>query len=117
MELAEKAVMHSDAGVEVGMTLVATGGAAEELAPCARHPLTGHQAEPQPFGSTAGALLTGAMRIDFNADHACRIRLLFRRLVDFASELIGLFAIASPGCTPSSGLDRAQAFKEQHTAG
>src|SRR5215469_3391873 len=30
VELAEEAVMHIDAGIEVGMTLVATGGAEEE---------------------------------------------------------------------------------------
>src|SRR5262245_46592878 len=113
MQLAEEAVMHIDAGVEVGMTLVATRGAAEELAPCARHPLTSPQAEPQPFGATAGAILTGAMRIDFNTHDPVRIRLCFRKLVDFASELIGLLAIASSGCTPSFGFDRAQVFKEQ----
>src|SRR5258708_17302376 len=55
------------------------------------------------------------MRIDFHAHHTFRIRLFFRELVDFAFELIGLFAIAPPGFAAACCFDRAQALKEQHT--
>ncbi len=66
MKLVPKTVMDIDAGVEVGMALVVTNGTPEELAPFASDPLACHQAEPQPFGSTTGTILTGAMRIDFD---------------------------------------------------
>ena len=117
MELAKEAVMHIDAGVEVGMTLVATLGAEEELAPFAWHALTGLGREPHASTATAGAILTGAMRIDFDAHDPLRIRFLFRKLIDFSSQMIRLFAIASLRCAPSFELDRAQALKEQDTAG
>src|SRR5215469_15705224 len=116
MPFTEEAVMHVHAGVEVGMALVVTNRAAEELAPTARDPLPSQQAEPQPFGSTTGTILTGAMRIDFHAHYPFCIGFFFRELVDFAFELIGLFAIAPPGFAAPLWLDRAQAFKEQHTA-
>ena len=108
--------MHIAGCIEVGMALVVTNGTAKELAPTARDPLPRQQAEPHPFGSTTGTILRGAMRIDFDAHHAFCIRFFFRELVDFAFELIGLFAIAPPGFAAPLWLDRAQAFKEQHTA-
>ena len=115
VELAKEAVMHIDAGVKVGMALVVAGRAREEFAPFAWHALACLGREPHAPTATAGAILTGAMWIDFNTDHALCIRFLSGEVVNFASQLIGLFAIASPGFTPSSGFDRAQAFKEQHT--
>ena len=57
MELAEEAVVHIHAGIEVGMALVATGGAKEQFAAFAWHPLTGHQGEPHPLGATPGTIL------------------------------------------------------------
>ena len=108
--------MDIDGGVEVGMALVVARGAKEEFAPTAIDPLTRHQAEPQPFGSTTGAILRRAMRIDFDTDHRCRIGFLFRELVDLASQLIGLLAVEPPGFAPSLWFDDPQAFKEQHTA-
>src|SRR5215469_12105239 len=60
MPITEEAVMHIAGRVEVGMALVVTNGAAEELAPTARDPLPRHQAEPQPFGSTTGTILRRA---------------------------------------------------------
>ena len=57
MELAEEAVMHIHAGVEVGMALIATLGAEEEFAPFTWDPLTSQQVEPHPFGSTPGTIL------------------------------------------------------------
>jgi hypothetical protein len=104
-------------GVEVGMALIVTRGAKEELAPTAIDPLTRHRAEPQPFGSTTGTILRCAMRIDFHAYHRCRIGFLFRESVDFPSQLIGLLAVEPPGFAPSLWFDDPQAFKEQHTAG
>ena len=109
--------MHIDAGVKVGMTLIAAGGAEEELAPFAWHALASLVREPHAPTATPRAIQTGAMRIDFNTDHALCIRFLSGELVDFPSQLIRLFAIASSGFAPSSGFDRTQALKEQHTAG
>ena len=96
MPFTEEAAMHIHAGVEVGLTLILASGAAEELAPFAGDPLTCHQAEPHPFGSTTGTILRGAMWIDFDAHHPSRIRFFFRELIDFAFQLIGLFAIEPP---------------------
>ena len=70
MKLAVKTVMHITGGVKVGMALVVTHGTKEELASFGRDPLPCHRAEPQPFGSTAGTILRGAMRIDFDTHDA-----------------------------------------------
>ncbi len=69
MQFTEEAVMHIARRVKVGVALVMTNGAAQELAPFAQDPLSCQQAEPQPFGSTAGTILRGPMRIDFDAHH------------------------------------------------
>src|SRR5689334_7197113 len=57
MELAEKAVMHIHAGVEVGMTLVAAHGAKEEFASFAWHALAGLVREPHATTATPRAIL------------------------------------------------------------
>src|SRR5215472_13870875 len=78
MKLPEKAVMDIAGGVKVGMTLVVTHGAKEEFASEALHALSCLQAEPQPFCTTARAILGSAVGIDFDADYSYRIRLFFR---------------------------------------
>ena len=78
------------------MTLIVTHGAKEEFASEALHALSCLQAEPQPFCTTARAILRGAMWIDFHADNALRVRFFFRELIDFAFQLIRLFAIEPP---------------------
>src|SRR5260370_7288482 len=98
--------MHIAGRIKVGMALVVARGTIEELASFAGDPLPRHQAEPHPFGSTTGTILRCAMGIDFDAHYPFCIRLFFRELVDFAFELIGLFAIAPPGFAAASSFDR-----------
>src|SRR5713226_5150359 len=107
--------MHIAGRIKVGMALVVARGTIEELASFAGDPLPRHQAEPHPFGSTTGTILRCAMGIDFDAHYPFCIRFFLRELVNFAFELIGLFAIAPPGFATACCFDRAQAFKEQHT--
>src|SRR5215470_2450182 len=102
--------------IEVGMALVVANGAEKELAPTARDPLACLIREPHAFTATTGTILRRAMRIDFDAHYPFCIGFFFRELVDFAFELVGLFAIAPPGFAAPLWLDRAQAFKEQHAA-
>src|SRR5260370_27208093 len=98
--------MHIAGRIEVGMALVVTNGAEKELAPFACDPLACLRREPHAFGSTTGTILRCAMGIDFDAHYPFCIRLFFRELVDFAFELIGLFAIAPPGFAAASSFDR-----------
>ena len=107
MKFTKEAMMHIDAGVEVGMTLVVARGTEKELAPFARDPLPCHQAEPHPFGSTTGTILRGAMRIDFDTDDPNGIGFFFRKLSDFPFQLIGLFAVEPPRLASSRSFDLA----------
>src|SRR5258708_35769964 len=106
--------MHIAGRIKVGMALVVARGTIEELASFAGDPLPRHQAEPHPFGSTTGTILRCAMRIDFDAHYPFCIRFFFRELVDFAFELIGLFAIAPPGFASPLWLYRAPAVQDLH---
>ena len=56
------------------------------------------------------------MGIYFDRDHALGIIFLFRVLVDFAAQLIGLAAIHASGCAAPASFDRAQPLKEQEAA-
>jgi len=107
MELAEKAVMHIHAGVKVGMTLVVAHGAKEEFASFAWHTLACPRREPHATTATPRAILTGPMRIDFDADYASCIRFFFGELGNFPSQVIRLFAVQSSGFASSLGSDLA----------
>ena len=96
MKLTEEAVMYIHGRIEVGMALVAADGAEKELAPFACNTLCGHEAEPHPAGSTTRTILRSAMGIDFHAHYTNGIRFFFRELIDFAFQLVGLFAIEPP---------------------
>ena len=56
------------------------------------------------------------MGIYFDRDPALGIIFLFRVLVDFAAQLIGLAAIHAPGFTAPASFDLAQPLKEQDAA-
>ena len=94
-KLAKEAVMYITGGIKVSVALIGTVRAPKEFAPFGCDPQACHQAEPQPFGPTAGTLPRSAMGIDFDAHHARCIRFLFGELIDFAFELIGLLAVES----------------------
>ncbi|HEX9134084.1 MAG TPA: hypothetical protein VF844_17465, partial [Ktedonobacteraceae bacterium] len=117
MPLVEKAVMHVRRRVEVGIGLIAALWAPEQLAtfPPDAFPAPGR--EPLPPGAAPAAILTGAMWIDFDRDGASSESLLACELVDFASQLVRLFAVASPGGTCSPGFDFPEPLKEQDAAG
>jgi hypothetical protein len=107
MKLAQEAVMHVDRGVKVGMALVVTPRTKEELAPFAWNALACLGREPHALAATLPTLLRRAMGIDFDADHARRIRFFLRELVDFAFQLVGLCALEPPGCASSRCFDLA----------
>jgi len=96
MKLAEEAVMDIHAGVEVGMALVGANRAEEEVASFAWDAVVCLLREPHALAATARTILRGAMGIDFDTDHADGIGFFFRELVDFALQLVGLFAIEPP---------------------
>ena len=107
MKLAKEAVMHVDRGVKVGMGLVVTHRTKEELAPFAWNALACLGREPHALAATPRTILRRAMGIDFDAYHARCIRFFFRELVDFAFQLVGLFAIEPPGFASSLWFDLA----------
>lgn len=107
MKLAKEAVMHVDRGVKVGMGLVVTPRTKEELAPFAWNALACLGREPHALAATLRTIVRRAMGIDFDAYHARCIRFFFREVVDFAFQLVGLFAIEPPGCASSLWFDLA----------
>jgi hypothetical protein len=96
MKLTEEAVMHIAGRIEVGMALVVASGARKEFAPFACDPLACLVREPHAFTATTRTILRSAMGIDFHTHHANGIGFFFRELIDFSSQLIGLFAIEPP---------------------
>src|SRR5260370_16952104 len=116
MHVSEEAMMHIDAGIEVRLDFVVAHRAAEELSPPLFHPLTSAQGEPLPLRAAAGTVLRGAVRIHFHRYGAFDEGLLPPEPIDVSAQLIGLFAIESPGLARSPRLDLAQPFKEQDTA-
>ena len=97
MKLTEEAVMHIAGRIEVGMALVVARGTIEEFAPFACDPLSCLGREPHALTATTRTILRSAMGIDSHAHHANGIGFFFRELIDFAFQLIGLFAIEPPG--------------------
>src|SRR5260370_22559228 len=116
MHFPEEAMMHIDAGIEVCLGFVAAHRAAEELSPTLFHPLTSAQGEPLPLRAAAGTVLRGAVWIDLHRDGAFDEGLFFPEPIDLPAQLIGLFAIESPGLACCARVHLAQAFEEQHTA-
>jgi len=116
MKLAEEAVMDIHAGVEVGMAHVGANGAEEEFASFAWDALACLGREPHAFAAAPRTILRRAMGIDFDTHHANGIGFFFRELVDFAFQLVRLFAIEPPGLATPLGFDYPQPFKHQHTA-
>ena len=107
MKLTEEAVMHIAGRIEVGMALVVARGTIEELAPFAYDPLACLIREPHAFTATTRTILRSAMGIDFYTHYTNGIRFFFRELIDFAFQLVGLFAIEPPGFAPARCFDRA----------
>src|SRR5437667_9271665 len=95
MKHAKEAMMHVDRGVEVGLYLIGTRPATEQLATSSEDADGAFSRKPFALGSTSRTILTGSMSIRLARDDPDGIRFFFRQLVDFAFELIGLFAIQS----------------------
>lgn len=96
MPFTVKATMHIDAGVPVSVGFILTHPTAEQFAPLHLDALAIPKGEPLPWGSTAGTILTGPMRVHFCGDGPDRIGFLTRMVVDLAPQLIGLFAVHPP---------------------
>ncbi len=101
MKLTEEAVMHIHGCIEVGMALVVASVARKEFAPFACDPLSCLVREPHAETAATRTILRSAMGIDFHAHHTNGIRLFFRELMDFAFQLVRLFAIEPPGFASS----------------
>ena len=96
MKLTEEAVMHIHGRIEVGMALVVASGARKEFAPFACDPLSCLVREPHAFTATTRTILRSAMGIDFHAHYPNGICFFFREVIDFAFQLVGLYAIEPP---------------------
>jgi hypothetical protein len=96
MILTEEAMVHIRGSIEVSMALVGARGAEKELAPTAIDPLPCLIREPHAEAATTRTILRGTMGIDFHTHHSSGIRFFFRELIDFAFQLVGLFAIEPP---------------------
>ena len=99
--------MHIHRSVEVGMALVVASGACKEFAPTAGDPLSCPVREPHATAATTRTILRSAMGIDFHTHYANGIGFSFRELIDFALQLVGLFAIESPGFADTFRFDLA----------
>jgi hypothetical protein len=116
MKLAKEAVMHVDRGVEVGLRLIGTRPATEQLATSSEDADGAFSRKPFALGSASRTILTRSMSIRLTRDDPDGIRFFFRQLVDFAFELIDLFAIQSLRFASPLWLDHPQAFKHEHAA-
>ena len=96
MKFTKEAVMHIHGCIKVGMALVVTIGAKKELASFACDPLPCLIREPHAETATTSTILRGTMGIDFHTHYTTGIRFFFRELIDFAFQLVGLFAIEPP---------------------
>ena len=99
--------MHVTEATKLAMGLVVTHRTKEELDPCAWNALACLGREPHALAATLRTIVRRAMGIDFDAYHARCIRFFLRALVDFALQLVGLFAIEPPGCASSLWFDLA----------
>ena len=96
MHFTEKAMMHIDAGVPVSVGFILTHWTAEQFAPLHLDAPSIPKGEPLPWGSAAGTILTGAMRVHFCGDCPDRIGFLTRVVGDLAAKLVGLPAVHAP---------------------
>lgn len=77
------------------MGLIATRQATEQLATAFLHGFSASDGEPLPFRPTSRTVLARSMRVRFYRDDGNGIRFFFAVLLDFAFDLIGLFAVES----------------------
>ncbi len=117
MILSVKRVMHIRRCIKVGLRFVVTHRTPKQFAPFERNAFAAKVGEPLAPGATAGTVVACSMRIGFCGDHAERIRFFSRTLIDFAAQLVRLFAVHAPRFASPFGLHLAQALKEQHAAG
>src|SRR5262249_55887522 len=116
MPLPVETTMEVDRGIEIGLDLVVTDRAAEQLAPALLHAASGTEREPLTLRTTAGTILTGPMRIELHRHRFVDIRFFFGQVVDLPPQLIRLLAVQPPRLAASFGQDPAQSLEEQHTA-
>ena len=93
----EEAMMHIHAGVVVGVHFRVTMRAPEQFPPFHSDALSSLEGEPLPQLSTARAILTGPMRVDFDGDGAaCREGFLAGIPVDLAAQLVRPLSVHAP---------------------
>ena len=86
--------------IEVGLRLIVTDRASEQLAPFDRDAFPAQVREPLAPGAATRAILRGSMRVHLCGNNPERIRFLSSTLIDFAPELVRLFAVHPARLTP-----------------
>jgi len=107
--------MHIHRGVVIGIGFILTHRTAKQLAPFLDDALAASIGEPLPPGAAARAILTGPVWIDFDGDDLLDVGLVVCMLIDLAAQLVGAPAIHASRLAAWTGLDLAQALKEQDT--
>src|SRR6266446_4064782 len=108
VKFAEEAMMHIHAAVPVSVHFIATMRTPEQFPPLHSDALALLEGEPLPQVSTARAILTGPMRVDFDGDGALREGFLAGVLVDLAAQLVCPLAVHAPRFACPPGADLAQ---------
>src|SRR5260370_3751710 len=98
------------------MCLIATRQATEEFAAAFFHGFSAADGEPLPFRATSRTVVACSMRVRFYRDDGNCIRFFFAVLIDFAFDLIGLFAVESMRFGHPALLHHPQALENQDTA-
>src|SRR5258708_26062631 len=118
MHLVIKTMIHVDRCVVVGVGLVVTHRAEEQLAPLLHEAASASEGKPFPPGAAPGAVLARAVWVDLDGDHRrAGVDLLPRILPDLAAQLVGHPAVHAPGLATPLGLDRAQPLKDPDASG
>ncbi len=109
--------MHIHARIEVGIGLILTHRAPEQLAPLRSDALAAPVREPLALGATARAVLRCPVGIDLDGHGTCGVGLVFAVAIDLAAQLISLPAVHAGRLAPALRFELAQAFEQQHAAG
>src|SRR5260221_14552967 len=84
MPLTIERAMHIHARIEVGMCLIMTHRAPEQLAPLRLDALAAKVREPLPLSAEPGTILAVAVRIHLDGHGASGVFLFFRVVIDLA---------------------------------
>ena len=116
MPLTIERVMHIHTRVEIGMNLIVTHRAFEQLAPLLVEAFAAAVGEPLTPRAASRAVLACPVRIHLNGHCASRISLVSAVAIDLATQVVGLPSVHATGFAPALRLDFAQTFKQENAA-